>query len=61
MRYIENLKRISEVGTYINWDLKTDQNDEASLKDWIVQAWDSKSGELIIVFKDEGFLEEKDD
>lgn len=46
---------------YINSDLKTDQNDETSLEDWIVQAWDYKSGELITVFKGEGFLEEKDD
>lgn len=52
---------IPEISMCINLELKTNQNDEARLKNWIVQSWDYKNRELITVFKDEEFLQKKDD
>lgn len=52
---------IPEISMCINLELKTNQNDETRLENWIVQSWDDKNRELITVFKDEEFLQKKDD
>lgn len=54
------MKRFPEKGPY-NLKLKTNQNNEATVKNWIVQDETKRVGELITVFKDGGLLEEKDE